>query len=103
MLVPDPNNFGGEIRIWRAGAKEWASIPLAFGYSENARGVGAADMAKAIVSGRPHRASGELAYHVLEAMHGFHDASEQGAHYQMRSTCTRPAPFPLGMQPYMLD
>lgn len=103
MLVPDPNNFGGEIKIWRAGAKEWSSIPLAFGYSENARGIGAADMAKAIVTGRPHRASGELAYHVLEAMHGFHDASEQGVHYQMQSTCTRPKPFPLGMMPYILD
>lgn len=103
LLVPDPNNFGGEIRVWRAGAKEWSSIPLTHGYTENARGVGAADMAKAIMTGRAHRASGELAYHVLEAMHGFHDASEQGRHYSLNSTCARPAPLPLGLRPFCLD
>lgn len=103
LIVPDPNGFGGEIKISRAGAKEWSTIPLAYGYTENARGVGAADMAKAIQTGRKHRANGQLAYHVLEAMHGFHDASEQGIHYMMKSTCERPAPLPLGLQPYCLD
>ncbi|CAM4381513.1 Gfo/Idh/MocA family oxidoreductase [Paenibacillus alkaliterrae] len=103
MQVPDPNTFGGPIRICRAGSKEWSDIPLTFGYTENARGVGAADMAKAIQTGRKHRANGELAYHVLEAMHGFHDASEQGVHYTMKSTCERPAPLPLGLQPFCLD
>ncbi|RIX52808.1 gfo/Idh/MocA family oxidoreductase [Paenibacillus nanensis] len=103
LLVPDPNNFGGEIKIWRAGSNEWSTIPLAYGYSENARGVGAADMAKAIQTGRKHRANGELAYHVLEAMHGFHDASEQGTHYSMKSTCERPALLPLGLAPFTLD
>ncbi|WP_214628472.1 Gfo/Idh/MocA family protein [Paenibacillus agaridevorans] len=103
MVVPDPNHFGGEILVCRAGTREWATIPLTHGYSENARGVGAADMAKAIQTGRKHRANGELAYHVLEAMHGFHDASEQGAHYIMKSSCERPQPLPLGLQPFTLD
>lgn len=103
LQVPDPNNFGGEIRVCRAGSREWSTIPLAYGYAENARGVGAADMAKAIQTGRKHRASGELAYHVLEAMHGFHDASEQGTHYMMKSTCERPALLPLGLAPFTLD
>lgn len=103
LQVPDPNNFGGEIRVCRAGSREWSTIPLAYGYAENARGVGAADMAKAIQTGRKHRANGELAYHVLEAMHGFHDASEQGAHYVMKSTCERPALLPLGLAPFTLD
>lgn len=103
LQVPDPNTFGGGIKICRAGSKEWSDIPLAYGYAENARGVGAADMAKAIQTGRKHRANGELAYHVLEAMHGFHDASEQGVHYVMKSSCERPAPLPLGLQPFCLD
>ncbi len=103
ILVPDPNTFGGPVTICRAGTREWSEIPLAFGYTENARGVGAADMAKAIQTGRKHRANGALAYHVLEAMHGFHDASDNGAHYVMRSTCERPAPLPLGLQPFCLD
>ncbi|WP_274361341.1 Gfo/Idh/MocA family protein [Paenibacillus thermotolerans] len=103
ILVPDPNGFGGAVQVWRAGAQQWSSIPLTHGYVENARGVGAADMAKAILTGRKHRASGELAYHVLEAMHGFHDASEQGAHYTMKSTCEKPEPLPLGLADYSLD
>lgn len=103
MIVPDPNTFGGPVRVCRSGAQEWSEIPLAYGYSDNARGVGAADMAKAILTGRKHRASGELAFHVLEAMHGFHDASNSGTHYVMTSTFERPAPLPLGLLPFTLD
>jgi len=103
LLVPDPNGFGGPVRVWRAGSREWSDIPLTHGKTENARGVGAADMAKAIATGRKHRADGELAYHVLEAMHGFHDASEQGAHYAMKSSCERPAPLPMGLADFGLD
>ena len=47
-------------------------------------------MARAILSGDTHRANGELAYHVLEAMHGFHDSSEQGMFYHMESICAKP-------------
>ncbi|WP_211246756.1 Gfo/Idh/MocA family protein [Cohnella pontilimi] len=103
LQVPDPNTFGGPVSIWRAGAKEWTAIPLTHGKAENARGVGAADMAKAILTGRNHRANGQMAYHVLEAMHGFHDASEQGAHYTMHSTCEKPAPLPLGLPDFSVD
>lgn len=103
LVVPDPNGFGGQISIWRAGAREWSNIPLTHGYADNARGVGAADMAKAVQTGRKHRANAEMAYHVLEAMHGFHDASDQGAHYVMKSTCEKPAPLPLGLADFSLD
>lgn len=95
LRVPDPNTFGGPILLKRAGSSEWKEIPLAYGNDDNARGIGAADMAAAILAGRQHRANGELAYHVLEAMHGFHDASEQGVHYAMKSTCAKPELLPL--------
>ena len=103
LIVPDPNTFGGPVVVKRAGSQEWSEIPLTHGKAENARGVGAADMAKAILTGRSHRASGALAFHVLEAMHGFHDASAQGKHYVMQSTCERPAPLPLGLLDHALD
>ncbi|MEF2243617.1 MULTISPECIES: Gfo/Idh/MocA family protein [unclassified Paenibacillus] len=103
IIVPDPNRFGGEIRVKRAGASDWSEIPYAYPNTENARGIGAADMAKAIVTGRKHRANGQLAYHVLEAMHGFHDAASSGAHYTMKSSCERPAALPLGLRPFCLD
>lgn len=103
LIVPDPNTFGGPVRIHRAGSNEWSDIPLTHGRAENARGVGAADMARAIQTGRKHRANGEMAYHVLEAMHGFHDASKNGTHYVMKSTCEKPAPLPLGLAEFSLD
>ncbi|MBB6735026.1 Gfo/Idh/MocA family protein [Cohnella zeiphila] len=96
LQVPDPNTFGGPVLYQRAGTREWSELPLLYGNSDNARGIGAADMAEAIRTGRPHRASGQLTYHVLEAMHGIHDASEQGVHYRMKSECERPAVLPLG-------
>ncbi|SEC64209.1 Gfo/Idh/MocA family oxidoreductase [Paenibacillus sp. GP183] len=91
LRVPDPNTFGGPVKLRRAGSKEWEEISLTHRYADNARGLGVADMAHAILTGVPHRASGELGYHVLEAMHGFHDASAEGKHYIMKSTCSKPA------------
>lgn len=93
LLIPDPNNFGGVVKLRKVGSHDWVEIPLTHGNTDNNRGIGVADMARAIAEGRPHRASGEMAYHVLEAMHGFHDASAEGKHYIMQSTCERPAPM----------
>ena len=103
ISVPDPNGFGGPVRIRRAGAGEWSDVPLSHGYPENARGIGVADMAYALRSGRPHRASGELAYHVLDIMHAFHDASDAGKHINLESTCARPAALPLNLRHGLLD
>ena len=103
MSVPDPNSFGGPVRIRRAGDKEWSEAPLTHGYAENSRGIGPADMAYALRSGRPHRASGELAYHVLDTMHAFHDASREGKHIELESTCSKPAPLPVGLEHGKLD
>jgi predicted dehydrogenase len=96
LSVPDPNTFGGPIRIKRAGAEEWSEIPILHSSTEPGRGTGVAEMAAAIDAGRAHRASGELAYHVLDLMHGVHDASESGRHVEVESTCARPAPLPIG-------
>lgn len=103
MLVPDPNTFGGPVKYRKLGENEWTEVPLLAGYNENTRGIGVADMAYALQSGRPHRANGEMAYHVLEAMWGFHDSSDSGQYYLMQSTCSRPAPLALELQPYTLD
>ncbi|WP_078544683.1 Gfo/Idh/MocA family protein [Litchfieldia alkalitelluris] len=103
LVVPDPNEFGGPIFIKRRGEKEWSQVPLSHGFTENSRGIGVADMAFAIVNNRPHRASGELANHVLEAMHAFHLASETGQHYEMTTSCERPAPFPVGLTKETLE
>ena len=72
---------------------EWSEVPLAFGYTENSRGLGLADMAEALRTGREHRACGELAYHVLDIMHALHESSDTGRHVTVTSTCARPAPL----------
>ena len=103
LSVPDPNTFAGPVRVRRAGAQEWSEIPLTHGYAENMRGIGVADMACALTSGRPHRASGALAYHVLDLMQAFLDASAAGQHIAIESTCVRPAPLPVGLRAGELD
>ncbi len=103
LSVPDPNTFGGPISVRRYTDDEWSEIPLTHLYHENSRGLGVADMATAIQSGRPHRASGELTYHVLDIMESIHVASEENRHIELESACERPAAFPLGMMPGVLD
>lgn len=93
LSVPDPNTFGGPVYVRHATDKEWREVPLIHGYTKNSRGIGLADMAAAIHLGVPHRASGELAYHVLDIMQSFHEASTQGRHIELSSTCERPAPL----------
>ncbi len=94
MQVPDPNGFGGEVKVWTVDKPEWTNVALTHPYPDNSRGLGVADMAAAIESGRPHSANGDLAYHVLDIMHAFHDASSQSRHITLESTCPLPAPQP---------
>jgi predicted dehydrogenase len=94
LAAPDPNTFGGPVRLRLAGENEWREIPVTRPYVENSRGLGLADMAEGLRSGRPHRASGELAYHVLDIMHAIHDASESGRHLLLESSCARPEAMP---------
>lgn len=96
LRVPDPNTFGGPIYIRSARDSEWHEVPLTHGHAENSRGIGVADMALAMETGRPHRASGELAYHVLDVMEAIHDSSREGAHIELTSQVERPAPLQAG-------
>jgi predicted dehydrogenase len=98
LSVPDPNTFGGPVLLRQAGSREWAEIPLSHGYAENSRGLGVADMAAALRSGRAHRANGEVTYHVLDIMHAIHDSSREGKHVTLQSQCQRPEPMPLGLR-----
>lgn len=101
LSCPDPNTFGGPVRVSRGG--EFQELPLTHGYRENFRGIGVADMCNAIRSGRAHRASGELAFHVLDLMQSFHESSAQSRHIELGSTCQRPAALPLGLRDGELD
>ena len=89
MSFPDPNNFDGEIRVKHAGEEEWTSYS-ALG-STSSRGSGVLEMARAIRAGRPHRASGELAYHVLDTMVSISESIENHSFVEVASS-TPPVP-----------
>ena len=97
LSVPDPNGFGGTVRLRLKGEKEWREGPHTAGFPGNGRGVGPSEMVQAISTGRMHRANGALAYHVLDLMHAFYDASTAGRHVLLESTCERPEPMPEGV------
>lgn len=76
LYAPDPNFFNGPVKIYRPGegVKE---MPLEFGYSENSRSLGIADMAKAIMTGRDMRASCDQMLHILEIADGFNTSGRE--------------------------
>lgn len=101
LSVADPNIHGGVVRLLRPG-NDWEEIPVRHN-SKLGRGVGVADMAYAITYNRPHRASGELAYHALEVMTAFERASSSGRHIEIESQVNRPAPLPPDLAEGQLD
>lgn len=75
LLFPDANAFGGELLLRRNRAEELVEVE-SLGDQE-ARGLGIEELAVALREGRPHRASGELALHVLETAEAIVDAAER--------------------------
>lgn len=98
--VPDPNFFGGEIRITKR--HEDAQLPGNWehpfaipndGEHANYRCAGLSDMAVAIKEGHAHRCSDALALHVVEVMTSILHSGEKGAFIDMTTSCERPAPL----------
>jgi predicted dehydrogenase len=103
LSVPDPNTFGGPVQIRRRGDKEWSDVPLTHGNAAQSRGIGLLEMLRARRAGAKHRASGELACHVLELMEKSVLASDTGAHQALSTRCERPAALPPGLADDVFD
>ncbi len=102
LTVPDPNRFDGEVSTLKGDSREWNDFPLT--HTTNiGRGAGVADMAYAIQSGRPHRASGDLAFHVLDIMQALEESSAEGRHIEIESTLDQPLALPAGLADGELD
>jgi predicted dehydrogenase len=108
LLVPDPNFFGGEPRLSERDS-EWQPLDISAhpfripnrtlrsgAKVADYRIIGLLDMAAAIRQGRPHRAGGELALHVLEVLDAFGRSSAEGRHVTIQTPCQRPEPLPIG-------
>jgi len=95
LEVPDPNTFGGRVAIRRFDADRAMEVPLLFGWSENARGLGVRDLVAAIAEGRMARADGVIAAHVVEVMEALLNSARSGQHQNIASRPDRPLPMPM--------
>jgi predicted dehydrogenase len=103
LLVPDPNRFGGEVKVAKPRG-EWEQVALTHGHADGEfRSIGVADMATAILEDRPHRASGALAFHVLEVMEAFEKSAAEGRRISIESRVDRPAMMPAGRATGQID
>jgi predicted dehydrogenase len=93
LLVPDPNTFGGPIQLLRPEEGEYREMPLMYDYKENSRGLGLADMAKALQTGRDYRACFSLTQHVLEILISFEKSSTEGRYLPLETRYERTLPM----------
>lgn len=89
IAFPDPNRFDGEVRICATGSDDWTTVPSVG--STASRGAGVLEMARAIRERRPHRAQGELAFHVLDTMASIAESIDTRAFVDVESSA---APVP---------
>lgn len=99
LYLTDPNVFGGTVRflpnIMDFNAPDaFESLPPGNRYTENERGLGASEMAAAVLRDQPQfRTSKELALHVLEVLQGMLSSGADGSIHAMTTTCSIPPAF----------
>ncbi|MBS1674461.1 MAG: Gfo/Idh/MocA family oxidoreductase [Actinobacteria bacterium] len=107
IVIPDPNQFVGRIAsvkplgVLRDGMsieQEW--IEISHEDIEVGRGMGALDMVRAIAEGRPHVASGELGFHVLDTLLSAEESAATGRTVVVESTVGPVSLLPDGFDPF---
>jgi len=98
LYLPDPNGFGGEVRLQPNWAYDAAPAPArALGnrpyYADNSRGVGPAELAWSVRAGRPARAGADMACHVLEVIDAIIESGGTNAFVDIHSDFVRPRPL----------
>ena len=95
LTLNDPNEFTGRVMV-RAKTGSDMEMPINHAFTDNYRGLGAADLAYALRNGRKPRASWEAALHTFEAAWGLIKSGESDKFYKMTTTCERAEPIPAG-------
>ena len=98
LSLPDPNLFGGDLRVRATGREDWETVPAAGAAA--GRGLGVLDMARAIRAGTPHRATGELALHVLDIMESVARSMTGSTFERVATTFATPDALPADWDPY---
>ncbi|WNV87275.1 Gfo/Idh/MocA family oxidoreductase [Umezawaea sp. Da 62-37] len=96
-VLPDPNTFDGSTALHLGGRGEPEALE-AQGHSAS-RGTGVLELARAIRAGAVERASGELAYHVLDAMLSIDESASLGRSVDVASTVDVPPALPEDWDP----
>lgn len=99
LALPDPNDFGGTIKRYARGASAWETVATID--STAGRGLGVLDLARSIRADVPHRATGELARHVLDVMVSVSESIETRAFADVTSTVATPPVLPDDWDPYV--
>ncbi|MFB7894005.1 Gfo/Idh/MocA family protein [Microbacterium sp. NPDC056044] len=90
LIVPDPNNFAGDVQLHARGGGSWETLEPSAGYVDSGRGIGLVDL----VAGEG-RASGAMALHVLEVMTALAASAASGVREPLTTTVERPSLVPL--------
>lgn len=89
------NDFGGTVTLIPSSFDPEAAkpqiLPPTSPIRDGNRGIGPAEMADAIVNGRPNRASKEMAFHVLDIIDKMMVSGQKQQLVTVRSTCEKPA------------
>lgn len=96
LALPDPNTFGGPLRIRRTG-EDWVDLPVTG--TEVGRGIGVLDMARGLRTNTPPRASGDLAGHVLATMEQVLASAEGGTFQSLPAVALDVEPLPRDWDP----
>lgn len=94
-VLPDPNRFDGPTVLHLPDLVELAPE----GHPAS-RGTGVLELARAIRSGLPERASGAIAFHVLDAMQSIEDSIADQRPVLLQSTAEVPPALAPGWDPY---
>ena len=92
LNIGDPNEFGDKTSILKSSG-EYVELPKFFPFSENSRGVGAADMAWALRTGRPSRLSFEMGRHTLEVINAIKVCDDTNEVQLLKTKFERPKPL----------
>jgi predicted dehydrogenase len=104
IVLPDPNTFSGRIAMVRP--LTTLTVPIEQDWVEVAeegtvvgRGLGVLDLARAIRENRPHLASGELGYHILDTLASIEESAATGAFIAVESTVDMISSMPADFDP----
>ncbi|MFT5377427.1 MAG: putative dehydrogenase [Candidatus Latescibacterota bacterium] len=106
IRLPHWNNYEDNFDLYKKekDGGDWENIQTHRPYVGGSyRGLGMAEMAAAILTNKPHRASGERANHVLDIMEGLVRSSQEDRPIDMTTPYEKPEIFADGLEEGQID